>query len=67
MTRPARTLRDSLTEFLEIADVVDAFVTLNYSKRKTVNAGCVAAHLSSKGLLIPVTTEAFSEERRDHA
>ena len=45
-------------EFLEIAKLVDAFAALNYSKRKQIDASCVEAFLSSKGLLVPVTTEA---------
>jgi len=49
--------------FLESARLVDAFATLNYSKRKIVNAECVEAYLSSKGLLVPVTTEALYEPR----
>ncbi len=46
-------------KFFEIAKLVDAFATLNYSKRKTINATCVGAYLGSKGLLVPVTTEAL--------
>ena len=46
-------------EFLETAQVVDAFVTLNYSKQKRIDAACVASFLRGKGLLVPVTTEAF--------
>ena len=51
-------------EFLEVAQLVDAFATLNYSKRKIINAECVQAYLSGKGLLVPVTTEALRS--RDH-
>ena len=58
-THPARISRDSLSEFLETAQVVDAFATLNYSKRKHINSSCVEAFLNGKGLLVPVTTEAF--------
>jgi hypothetical protein len=47
------------SEFLETAQVVDAFATLNYSKRKHINSSCVEAFLNGKGLLVPVTTEAF--------
>ena len=43
----------------ETAQVVDAFATLNYSKRKHINSSCVEAFLNGKGLLVPVTTEAF--------
>ena len=46
-------------EFLETAQLVDAFATLNYSKRKVLDARCVEAYLSGKGLLVPVTTEVF--------
>ena len=50
------------SEFLETAQVVDAFATLNYSKRKHINSSCVEAFLNGKGLLVPVTTEAFRAE-----
>jgi hypothetical protein len=53
-------------DFVEAAKLVDAFATLNYSKRKVIDAGCVEAYLRSKGLLVPVTTEAFLPERQDH-
>jgi hypothetical protein len=58
-------LSDKLTpaEFLEAAKLVDAFATLNYSKRKCVDAACVEAYLTSKGSLVPVTTEALSQSR----
>jgi hypothetical protein len=52
-------------DFIECAKLVDAFATLNYSKRKVINAECVQAYLSGKGLLVPVTTEALSQSR-DH-
>ena len=45
--------------FLECAKLVDAFATLNYSKRKVIDAACVEAYLNGRGLLVPVTTEAF--------
>ena len=45
-------------EFLEMARLVDAFATLNYSKHKHLDALCVQAFLESTGLLVPVTTEA---------
>jgi hypothetical protein len=51
-------------DLLEIARLVDAFATLNYSKRKAIDVTYVEAYLISKGLLVPVTTEALS--RRDH-
>ncbi len=44
--------------FLEVAKLVDAFATLNYSKHKHLDAHCVQDVLESKGLLVPVTTEA---------
>ena len=44
--------------FLEVAKVVDAFATLNYSRHKHLDAQCVQDVLESKGLLVPVTTEA---------
>ena len=44
---------------LAAARRVDAFATLNYSKRKYVDAGCVERFLESKGVLVPVTTEAI--------
>jgi LAGLIDADG endonuclease len=47
-------------EFLEFAKLVDAFATLNYSKRKLIDAACVEEFLNGKGLLVPVTTEALS-------
>src|SRR5207302_1055226 len=49
-------------EFIESAKLVDAFATLNYSKRKVIDAACVETHLNGKGLLVPVTTEAKSAE-----
>ena len=52
--------------FLESAKLVDAFATLNYSKRKVIDARCVETHLNGKGLLVPVTTEAFLSGRRDY-
>ena len=51
--------------FLESAKLVDAFATLNYSKRKQIDARCVEELLNSKGLLVPVTTEAMM--LRSHA
>src|SRR5260370_24197232 len=44
--------------FLEVAKLVDAFATLNYSKHKHLDAHGVQDVLESKGLLVPVTTEA---------
>jgi LAGLIDADG endonuclease len=51
--------------FLESAKLVDAFATLNYSKRKQIDARCVEEFLNGKGLLVPVTTEAMM--LRSHA
>ena len=48
--------------FLESAKLVDAFATLNYSKHKQIDAVCVEEFLNSKGLLVPVTTEAVYAE-----
>jgi hypothetical protein len=64
LSRPGSTM--TAEEFLESAKSVDAFATLNYSKRKVIDAMCVENFLHSKGLLVPVTTEAFTSERRDH-
>jgi LAGLIDADG endonuclease len=50
--------RLSPEEFLEIAKLVDVFATLNYSKKKHIDAACVESFLNGKGLLVPVTTEA---------
>jgi hypothetical protein len=44
--------------FLAAAKQVDAFATLNYSKNKRLDATSVERLLRSKGLLVPVTTEA---------
>jgi hypothetical protein len=49
--------------FLEVAQLVDAFATLNYSKHKHLDADSVQAVLESKGLLVPVTTEASCRDR----
>ncbi len=46
-------------EFLDNARLVDAFASLNYSKRKFIDATRVETFLDSKGLLVPVTTEAL--------
>jgi len=48
--------------FLEIAKLIDAFATLNYSKHKHLDAPCVQEVLESKGLLVPVTTEANCQD-----
>jgi hypothetical protein len=44
--------------FLAASHEVDAFATLNYSKRKQIGAEDVRLLLESKGVLVPVTTEA---------
>ena len=41
------------TEFLRLAQQVDAFAALNYSKRKQITAVDVERHLRSKGVLCP--------------
>jgi hypothetical protein len=51
-------------EFLERAKFVDAFAALNYSKRKHLDASAVREVLESKGLLVPVTTEAYVPRSR---
>ncbi len=67
-TRGKAGLESTVTpeRFLESAKLVDAFATLNYSKRKLIDAECVETYLNGKGLLVPVTTEALESERRDH-
>jgi hypothetical protein len=54
----------SVEEFLYVAREVDAFASLNYSKKKRYFAADVEEHLRSKGLCAPVTTSSlsFSEE-----
>lgn len=54
----------SVEEFLQVAREVDAFASLNYSKKKRYFAVDVEEHLRSKGLCAPVTTSSlsFSEE-----
>jgi len=55
--------RMSVEEFLEVARQVDAFASLNYSKKKRYFATDVEKHLCSKGLCAPVTTSSpLSEE-----
>jgi hypothetical protein len=49
-------------EHMAMAKLVDSFATLNYSKKKTINAQSVETFLRSMGLLVPVTTEAFNAE-----
>jgi hypothetical protein len=51
-------------EFLKVAQHVDAFSALNYSKTKRISAVDVELHLRSKGFLVPVTTPSLllSEE-----
>jgi LAGLIDADG DNA endonuclease family protein len=50
-------------EFVELAKDVDAFSTLNYSKRKRITAADVELHLRSKGSCAPVTTSLFAQQR----
>ena len=47
-------------EFLKLANKVDSFTILNYSKKKLNNCVKVKEFLSGKGLLVPVTTESAS-------
>ena len=49
--------------FLEVAKLVDAFATLNYSKHEHLDAHGVQDVLESKGLLVPVTTEVSFQSR----
>ena len=49
-------------ELLAAAQMVDSFSTLNYSKKKQINAASVEAYLDSMGFLVPVTTEADEAE-----
>ena len=48
--------RMTAPEFLRVAKQVDAFATLNYSKKKQISAADVEQHLRSTGRLTPVTT-----------
>jgi LAGLIDADG endonuclease len=48
--------RMSPEEFLRVAKQVDAFATLNYSKKKRISAADVEQHLRGTGRLAPVTT-----------
>ena len=48
-------------EFLQLARVVDAFATLNYSKTKRISAADVEQHLRGKGVLAPVTTSSLAQ------
>ena len=43
-------------EFLRVVRLADTFASLNYSKTKRITAVDVEQHLSSKGLLVPVST-----------
>ena len=43
-------------EFLQVADAIDAFSSLNYSKTKRISAKDVRELLSSKGVCAPVST-----------
>jgi hypothetical protein len=51
------------SEFIELAKDVDAFSTLNYSKRKRITAADVEQYLRSKGCCAPVTTSLFAQLR----
>jgi hypothetical protein len=54
--------RMSPEEFLRVAREVDAFSSLNYSKRKRISATDVERHLYSKGLKAPVTTSLIVQQ-----
>jgi hypothetical protein len=56
-------IRRDLTpdEFVAVAREVDAFATLNYSKRKRITADDVERHLRSKGGCAPVTTSSSAQ------
>ena len=43
-------------EFLQVADAIDAFSSLNYSKSKRISAHDVRKFLNSKGVCAPVST-----------
>lgn len=49
-------------ELLATAHMVDSFSTLNYSKKKSINAASMETFLKSMGYLVPVTTEADEAE-----
>ena len=50
-------------QFVRLAREVDAFATLNYSKRKRITAADVERHLCSKGSCAPVTTSSHASAR----
>lgn len=50
-------------QFVELAKDVDAFSSLNYSKRKRITAEDVERHLRSKGCCAPVTTSPSAQWR----
>ena len=50
----------STEEFLQVAREVDAFASLNYSKKKRYFAADVEEYLRSKGLCAPVTTSSLT-------
>jgi intein-encoded DNA endonuclease-like protein len=52
--------KPTVKEFLDLAEKVDSFAALNYSKKKVNNAAKLRDFLISKGLLVPVTTESVS-------
>ena len=51
----------SAAEFVALARDVDAFSTLNYSKRKRITAVDIERYLRSKGSCAPVTTSLFAQ------
>ena len=46
-------------EFMQVVRSADSFASLNYSKTKRITAVDVEQHLSSKGLLVPVSTSSI--------
>ena len=56
-------VRDPIV-FLRLAAEVDAFATLNYSKKKRISAADVEQHLRSMGVLCPCNDflESYNEE-----
>jgi hypothetical protein len=61
MIRP----RMNQEEFLQVADAIDAFSSLNYSKTKRISAKDVRAFLNSKGVCAPVSTSLQSQGDAD--
>jgi hypothetical protein len=51
--------RMEVEEFMQVVRLADSFASLNYSKTKRITAVDVEQHLSSKGLLVPVSTSSI--------